>query len=83
MHLVQMKLSFSRRKTSHQVLVGLEIPRKNFFHNLYQKRGVDFALSRVEYSFIMLCSVLRIEDCAKDGGDEFFTEKHCVRVTNL
>ena len=24
-----------------------------------------------------------IEDCAKDGGEEFFTEMHCVRITNL
>ena len=24
-----------------------------------------------------------IEDCAKDGGEEFFTEMHCVRSTNL
>ena len=24
-----------------------------------------------------------IEDCAKDGGEEFFTEIHWVRITNL
>ena len=24
-----------------------------------------------------------IEDCAKDGGEEFFTEMHRVRITNL
>ena len=24
-----------------------------------------------------------IEDCAKDGGEEFFTEMHCVRITNV
>ena len=24
-----------------------------------------------------------IEDCAKDGGEEFFTEMHCIRITNL
>ena len=24
-----------------------------------------------------------IDDCAKDGGEEFFTEMHCVRITNL
>ena len=24
-----------------------------------------------------------IEDCAKDGGEEFFTEMHSVRITNL
>ena len=24
-----------------------------------------------------------IEECAKDGGEEFFTEMHCVRITNL
>ena len=23
-----------------------------------------------------------IKDCAKHGGEEFFTEMHCVRVTN-
>ena len=23
-----------------------------------------------------------IEDCAKDGGDEFFTEMHCVQSIN-
>ena len=23
-----------------------------------------------------------IEDCTKDGGEEFFTEMHCVRITN-
>ena len=27
--------------------------------------------------------VSTIEDCAKDGGKEFFTEMHCVRITNL
>ena len=25
----------------------------------------------------------RTEDCAKDGGEEFFTEIHRVRTTNL
>ena len=29
------------------------------------------------------CTVTAIEDCAKDGGEEFFTEMHCVRITNL
>ena len=29
-----------------------------------------------------LCTVT-IEDCAKDGGEEFFTEMHCVRIKNL
>ena len=24
-----------------------------------------------------------IEDCAKDGGEEFFTEMHCIRITDL
>ena len=24
-----------------------------------------------------------IEDCAKDGGEEFFTEMHRVPITNL
>ena len=26
---------------------------------------------------------MSIEDCAKDGGEEFFTEMHCVRIINL
>ena len=26
---------------------------------------------------------LSIEDCAKDGAEEFFTEMHCVRITSL
>ena len=26
---------------------------------------------------------LSIEDCAKDGGEEFFTKMHCVRIANL
>ena len=26
---------------------------------------------------------ITIEDCAKDGGEEFFTKMHCVRITNL
>ena len=26
---------------------------------------------------------ISIEDCAKDGGKEFFTKMHCVRITNL
>ena len=26
---------------------------------------------------------LSIEDCAKDGGEEFFIEMHRVRITNL
>ena len=26
---------------------------------------------------------LSIDDCAKDGCEEFFTEMHCVRITNL
>ena len=28
-------------------------------------------------------SWLSIEDCAKDGGEEFFSEMHCLRITNL
>ena len=24
-----------------------------------------------------------IEDCAKDGSQEFFTEMHCVQITTL
>ena len=31
----------------------------------------------------MILDSLAIEDCAKDGGEEFFTEVHCVRITNL
>ena len=32
----------------------------------------------------MICrSEDEIEDCAKDGGEEFFTEMHRVRITNL
>ena len=31
----------------------------------------------------MKISSSKTEDCAKDGGEEFFTEMHCVRIKHL
>ena len=41
------------------------------------KQLIEFGLK------ISFTPCLPIEDCAKDGGEEFFTELHCVRITNL
>ena len=32
----------------------------------------------IDIIFIKNCQRFVIEDCAKDGGEEFFTEMHCV-----
>ena len=32
---------------------------------------------------IPIMEIRLIEDSAKDGGEEFFTEMHCVRITDL
>ena len=37
----------------------------------------------VSTSSLHQAAAASIEDCAKDGGEEFFTEMHCVRITNL
>ena len=31
---------------------------------------------------ILMEAVLGIDDCAKDGGKEFFTKMHCVLLSN-
>ena len=34
-------------------------------------------------SFNFSLKTTTIEDCTKDGGEEFFTEMQCARITNL
>ena len=49
--------------------------------------GLNIMLLVTSYfSHVLIISnvhVMIIEDCAKDGDEEFFTEMHCVRITNL
>ena len=39
--------------------------------------------SRPTLSIFSTWENFRTEDCAKDSGEEFFTEMYCVRITNL
>ena len=34
------------------------------------------------YEKISVCASSAIDDCAKDGGKEFFTKMHCVLLSN-
>ena len=53
----------------------------------YQKyialQWFQFALSNNNIQILIFSTFNSIEDCAKDGGEEFLTEMHCAQITNL
>ena len=56
---------------------GNDISSDLFTGMVYGKRGRGRPKTRFSDN------VKEIEDCAKDGGEEFFTEMHLVRIANL